>query len=101
MKYVCLICGYSWDASPLIRLGYHRCPNLDCRSYDVAPASFPQMVKIARRLGINRNTPIRTVVTAFRAVWGKESLLLLGVKEFSRIMDRVIREVESGEFRQA
>lgn len=97
MEYACLVCGYRWDASPLIRLGYRRCPNLNCRSYDVAPASFPQMVETTRRLGINRNTPIQDIVTAFQAVWGRESLLLLGVKEFSRIMDRVIREVESGE----
>ena len=96
MEYTCLLCGYNWDTVKTdnhLALGYRRCPA--CRSYDVAPASFPRMVEIARELGISHITPLQDIMIAFQAVWMKEGLLSLGFREFFRVMRRVINEVES------
>ena len=92
MKYLCLDCGHGWDST--VTATYRRCPRPDCRSRDVAPASFYRMVETARKLGINYHTPLSDLISAFQAVSKEEALLRLGFREFNRVMRRVIKEVE-------
>jgi hypothetical protein len=93
MEYICLDCGYRWTIRKFeLMLNYRACPK--CRGYDTVPASFEKMVEVAERLGINDNTPLIDILNAFQAVWGHESLLELGFREFRRVMRRVIKEVE-------
>lgn len=91
MRYICLDCGREWDT---VAFGYRRCVYSNCRSYDTAPASFWDMVENARSLGINDNTPILDLISAFKAVRSEQSILTLGFREFRRVVKRVIKEVE-------
>jgi len=90
-----LDCGYKWTVRKLIlNFGYRRCPNPYCRSYRAVPITFPEMVEVAIKLGINDNTPFRDMFNAFRSVRGSESILDLGYAEFRKIMNLVIEEAE-------
>jgi hypothetical protein len=93
MEYKCHNCGHEWDLHLGI-LGIARCP--DCRSYDVWPEKFPQWVSKAMQLprGINDNTPVNDLVNAAKAV-GLNDLLLLGCREFRRVVRGVIKEAEN------
>jgi len=93
MEYMCLDCGYSWQIAKFdLRLGYRRCPR--CRSYNTVPSSFWEIVELAERMGINENTPIIDIITSFQAVRRIEGVLKLGIREFQRIMRKVIEEAE-------
>jgi len=95
MKYICLDCGHEWDRSSII--GSPQCPNVSnppCRSHNVFPASFWNMVEEGRKLGIHPNTPFRDLIKAAQAVGAYESLIALGWQEFRRVMGRVVKEIE-------
>jgi len=93
MDYKCHDCGHEWDLHLGI-LGIARCPEISCRSYNVWPEKLPQIVSQLLPLGIiNDNTPVQDVVTAASAV-GVDNLLLLGAREFRRVVRKVIKECE-------
>jgi len=93
MNYMCLDCGYIWEIAKVkLRLGYRRCPR--CRSYDTVPEGFFKMVETGKKLGISDKTPFLDLYDAFIAVWREKGILELGVREFWRVMRRVIREIE-------
>lgn len=53
------------------------------------------MVNTAKRLGINHNTPFQDITNAFHAVWQKYGISDLGIREFWRVIKRVIKEAET------
>lgn len=63
----------------------------------MVPAVWPQMIEEATMLGINDTTPILDTVNAFSAVFGEVPISEIGIREFMRLVRKLIREIEEGD----
>ena len=89
MEYICLKCGHSWNTRATL---YVRCPK--CGSYDTAPACFWDLVDAAEKAGIHPTTPVWDILTAFSVCRRFDMVKRLPLREFVKLIRRVVQEVE-------